>query len=105
MISPLRTLGLYQNNGNKDVPLLTEDVVENIIEEIHSAEVTQKIPGYNIDKLNIDILRKEQQRQVLQKQGNRNKDKARCQFHTRWTQHIKKGGKVKTYSGTHHSCT
>ena len=40
-ISWLRTLGLYQDNDNEDILLSTEDVVKNIIEEIHSTEVTQ----------------------------------------------------------------
>ena len=60
-ISPLRTLGLYQDSGNKDVPVTTEDVVENIIEEVHLADIIQKIPTCNVEKLNLDILRKEQQ--------------------------------------------
>ena len=59
-ISQLRTLGLYKDNGNKDVPVTTEDVIENIIKEVHITDVIQKTPMYNVEKLNIDILRKEQ---------------------------------------------
>ena len=33
-ISGLRTLGLYQDNDNEDVPSAIEDVVKNIIEEL-----------------------------------------------------------------------
>ena len=42
MISQLRTLGLYHNNNNEDIPLSTEDVIKNIIEEIYSVEVAPK---------------------------------------------------------------
>ena len=41
-ISWLRILSLYQGNDNEDVPLSMEDVVKNIIEEIHSTEVTKE---------------------------------------------------------------
>ena len=44
-ISRLRTFGLYQDN-NEEVQLSLEDVIENMIEEIHSIESTPKIPGY-----------------------------------------------------------
>ena len=43
-ISWLRTLGLYQDNGNEDIPLTTEDVVENIIEEVQHTDIIQKTP-------------------------------------------------------------
>ena len=59
-ISQLRTLGLY-DNGNEDVPITTENVIENILEEVHLTGTLQKTPAYNVEKLNIDILRKEQQ--------------------------------------------
>ena len=51
-VSRLRTLGLYQDNDNKDVPLTTEDIVKNIIEEVHSTDIVPKIPTYNAGKLN-----------------------------------------------------
>ena len=54
-------LGLYQDNNNEDILISTEDIVKNIIEEIHSSEVIQRMPAYNIDKLNLDVLWKEQQ--------------------------------------------
>ena len=61
VISRLRASGLYQDNNNEEVQLSLEDVIENIIEEIHSIESTPKIPGYKkIDKLNLDLLQKEQ---------------------------------------------
>ena len=60
-ISWLRNRGLYQDNDNEDIPITTEDVIKNIIEEFHIAEVIQRTPSYNIEKLNLDILRKEQQ--------------------------------------------
>ena len=59
-VSWLRTLSLYQDNDNEDVPLSTEDIVKNVIEEFYSTQVTQRIPMYNVDKLNLDILQKEQ---------------------------------------------
>ena len=61
-ISRLRTLGLYQDNDNKDVLLTTEDFIENIIEEVHSTNVVPKPPTYNMGKPNLDVLRSEQQR-------------------------------------------
>ena len=60
-IPRLRTLGLYQDDNNEDVPITTEDTIKNIIEEVHSADVVPRKPTYNIGKLNLDELRKEQQ--------------------------------------------
>ena len=60
MISRLKTLGLYQDNDNEDVPPTLEDVIENIIEEVHSTDVVLRTPAYNIGKCNLDVLRKEQ---------------------------------------------
>ena len=40
-ISRLRTFRLYQDN-NEEVQLSLEDVIENIIEKIHSVESTPK---------------------------------------------------------------
>ena len=62
-ISRLRTLCLYQDNENKDVPIATEDAIKNIIEEVHSTDVLPRTPTYNIGKLNLDVLRKEQQQE------------------------------------------
>ena len=62
-ISQLRTLGLYQDNDNEDVPLTT-DVIKSII-EVHITEVIQETPVYIVEKLNLDVLRKEQQRDWL----------------------------------------
>ena len=60
-ISQLRTLDLYQDNGNEDIPLFTEDVIENIKEEVHLTDIIQKTATYNIEKLDLGILRKVQQ--------------------------------------------
>ena len=58
-IPRLRIFGLYQDN-NEQVKLSLEDVIENIKEEIQSIEPTPKTPDYTkIDKLNLDLLRKE----------------------------------------------
>ena len=80
-LSRLRMLGLCQDNGNEDVPPTVHDVIKNIIEEVHSTEITPKRPAYYVGKLNLDLLRKDQQwNQVLQKQGERVKDETRLQF-------------------------
>ena len=60
-ISRLRTLGLYQDNDNEDVPSTVENIVENIIKEIQSADTAPRKPAYNVGKLNLEVLRKEQQ--------------------------------------------
>ena len=60
-ISRLRMLGLYQDNGNEDVPPTVDDVIRNIIEEVHSTGIAPKRPVYNMGKLNLDMLRKGQQ--------------------------------------------
>ena len=60
-ISWLRTLGMYQDNSNEKEPPTVDDVVENIIEEVHSTNVVPGTPAYNMGKLNLDVLRKEQQ--------------------------------------------
>ena len=60
-LSQLRTLGLYQDKGNDDIPITTDDVTENIIEEVHLGDAIQKATTYSTEKLNLDILRKEQQ--------------------------------------------
>ena len=40
-ISCLRTLVPYQDSSNEDIPVTREDVMENIIEEVHPADVIQ----------------------------------------------------------------
>ena len=39
-ISGLRMFGLYQDNNNEEVQLSLKDVIENIIEEVHSVGAT-----------------------------------------------------------------
>ena len=61
-ISRLRMFGLYKDNNNEEVQLSLEDSVKNIIEEIHHIHSTSTAATYNkIDKLNLDILWREQQ--------------------------------------------
>ena len=60
-ISSLRTLGLYQDNGNYDLAKTDDDVVDNIIEEVHAIEWIPNSAGYKMEKLNLNILREEQQ--------------------------------------------
>ena len=57
-VSSLRTLGLYQDNSNEDVPLTIKDVVENIIEEIHLMDTVLTTPAYSMGKLNQDVAEK-----------------------------------------------
>ena len=53
--------GLYQENNDEEVQVSLEDEIQNIIKEIHNVESTPNTPAYTkIDKLNLDILRKEQ---------------------------------------------
>ena len=59
-ISRLRTLGLYQDNGNDDQTITDDDVVENVVEEIHAIEWVPNSSGYNMEKINLDVLREEQ---------------------------------------------
>ena len=47
--------------NNDDVSITTEDIVKDIIEEVHSTDVVPRTSAYNIGKLNIEVLRKEQQ--------------------------------------------
>ena len=70
VISRFRTLGLYQDNSNEDVPPTVDDDVKNIIEEVHSTNIVPRRPVYNMGKLNLDVLRKDQQwDQFCKKQG------------------------------------
>ena len=58
-ISQIRTLGLYKDNGNDDLATMDNDMVENVI-EVHAIEWVPNSAGYNMEKLNLDVLRKEQ---------------------------------------------
>ena len=60
-ISRLRTLGLYQDNGNDDMPKMDD----NIIEEVHTIEWVSNSDSYKMEKLNLDILREEQQQDTF----------------------------------------
>ena len=64
----LRTLGLYQDNGNTDLTKTDDDIVNNVMEDVHAIEwipnlATYKmekfIPNlatYKMEKLNLDVL-------------------------------------------------
>ena len=56
-ISRLRTLGLYQDNGNDNLATTDDDVVENITEEVHAIKWVPNSAGYNIEKFNLEVLR------------------------------------------------
>ena len=56
IICQLRTLGLYQDNGNEDIATTHDDMVKNIMEEGHAFELVPNSAGYNMGKLNLDVL-------------------------------------------------
>ena len=61
MISRLATFGLYQDNSNEEIQLSLENAIENIIDEIHNVRSAPYTLAYTkIDKLNLDLLSKEQ---------------------------------------------
>ena len=60
-ITRLWTLGLYQDNDKEDEPSAIEDVLDNTIEEVQSTDTAPRKPAYNMGKLNLELLRKEQQ--------------------------------------------
>ena len=55
-ISWLRTLGLFQDNGNDDIMPTEDDAVESIVEEVHYTKMVPNSLSYNMGKLNLDIL-------------------------------------------------
>ena len=59
-ISRLRTLGLYQDNGNDNLAKTDDDVVDNVMEEVHAIEWIPNSATYKMEKLNLDVLREEQ---------------------------------------------
>ena len=59
-ISRLRTLGLYQHNGNTDLTKTDNDIVDNVMEEVHAIEWMPNSATYKMEKLNLDVLREEQ---------------------------------------------
>ena len=59
-ISRLRTLGLYQDNGNDDIATTDNDMVEKCCKEVHAIKWVANSAGYNMGKLNLDVLREEQ---------------------------------------------
>ena len=54
-------LACIRDNDNEDMPSTLEGVVKNIIEEIQSVGTASRKLAYNTGKLNLDIIRKEQQ--------------------------------------------
>ena len=43
VISRLKTLGLYQDNGNDDLAKTDDNVVDNIMEQVHATELNTKL--------------------------------------------------------------
>ena len=64
-ISRLRTLGLYQDNGNDDLGRMDADVVDKIVEEVHAIKWVSNSGGYKIEKLSLDVLREEQWQDIF----------------------------------------
>ena len=63
--SRLRTLGLYQDNGNTDLAKTDSDIVDNVVEEVHAIEWIPNSATYKMEKLNLDILREAQQQDTF----------------------------------------
>ena len=59
-ISMFRTLGLYHDNGNTDLAKTDDDIVDNVMEEVHAIEWIPNSATYKIEKLNLDVLREAQ---------------------------------------------
>ena len=64
-ISRLRTLGLYQDNGNDNLAKTDNNVVDNIVEEVHAIEWIPKSATYKREKVTLDVLREEQWQDTL----------------------------------------
>ena len=59
-ISRLRTVGLYQDNCNDDLATTGDNMVDNVIEEVHAIEWIPNSASYKMEKLNLDVLKEEQ---------------------------------------------
>ena len=59
-ISRLRTLGLYQDNGNDNLVEMDDNVVDNIIEAVHAIEWIPNSASYKMEKLNLEVLKEDQ---------------------------------------------
>ena len=59
-ISQVRTLSLYEDSGNDDIATTNNDVIKNIVEEVHAIKLVPISPSYNMGKLNLDVLQWEQ---------------------------------------------
>ena len=64
-LSRIRTLGLYQDNGNTDLVKSDDDIVDNVVEEVHAIEWIPNSATYKIKKLNLDELREVQWQDTL----------------------------------------
>ena len=64
-ISRGRTLGLYQDDGNTDLAKTDDNIVDNIIEELHATEWIPSSATCKRGKLNLDISKEAQRRDML----------------------------------------
>ena len=60
VISRLRTLVIYQDNGNDDLAKTDNNMVDNVMEEDHAIEWIPNLTTYKMEKLNLDVLMEEQ---------------------------------------------
>ena len=58
-------MGLYQDNGNTDLAKTDGDIIDNIVEEVHAIEWISNSATYKMEKLNMGILREEQQQDTF----------------------------------------
>ena len=59
-ISRLRALGLYQENGNTDLAKRDNNIVDNIVEEVHAIEWIPNFATSKMEKLNLVVLKEAQ---------------------------------------------
>ena len=53
VMSRLRTLGLCQDNGNTDLAKTDDNIVDNVVEEVHAIEWIPNSATYKIGKPNL----------------------------------------------------
>ena len=64
-ISRLRTLSLYPDNDNTDLTKMDDNIIDNIMEEVHAIEWIPISATYKMEKLNLDVLREVQQQDIF----------------------------------------
>ena len=81
-ISWLRTLGLYQDNSSDNIVATKDNVVKNVMEEVHTIKLVPNSPSYNMGKPNFRCsVRGAVKRQVLYQQSEIHENERRPEFH------------------------